>query len=689
MTEKEKGKISIDIQEYEDFILTPDNAVESSTGKGTLNIHNTSEHNRLWNVELTIDELTLASNLVKINKKDALEPNVIWNFDYQIPNLLKPILRLEEIIDTSLEDEGINHNFTQNANNFVSIQLLLENTTDNPIEKIELVKDIPDYLHELKVSREDIGKNNLDVSTRKLAWSIDSLGPHETAHLEIKGRTEIKDSADKSGNDIKVDYKSFKVSRTGLVPSIRALTDTMTGIDSEEDDSKPGWWNCVLEFENESEYELTIQSVKVSHKITTGQEVIVDIKPDVIVAPKAEWTHSFSLNSVNVPELSPELVFTPNYSIREQINGHITKTASTFQVIETFVEKNINPATVNANANTQMEFTNSITNKGTASIESIELKDTIPRDFEVPELIDIVAYIANAQGDKIMSVGPENCQLSISPQDKVLQNSHDIKMVYTGLNKEFKPGCQLVVKYPIMARNPQPNVAYETPVLTTSFTTPRGPGYDRATESMPLIGIAYVKRKINTAKSISPSGIKGVFSIKIKIRNKGGVELQNLTVEEIIPAGFTAQEFRPDNLKPEFIEEGSNGNSKIRWHIDILNPGDSLKLDYNCHGVGDFPRYEPSIIVAETESMKGIAARKIAPAPAEAPAPDEEPSVDSGPQIVSDSSQSIGESRQVCPKCQSIKVSTKEDRTNPISYIGGTPIYGKLFYCRSCGQEWK
>ena len=236
-------------------------------------------------------------------------------------------------------------------------------------------------------------------------------------------------------------------------------------------------------------------------------------------------------------------------------------------------------------------------------------RSTIPRDFEPPSVEQISLTIVSPSGDKIKSLGKDNAPISITPDDKDTKASHSISIPLKDLNDWFKPGCKLLMEYPIIARNPQPNVVYETPVETISYTKPKGPGYSDKPVQLPIIGIKYVKRKVKTAKSISPAGKEGAFNVVIKISNQGGVEIENISVVEEIAAGFTAGEFKPEDSKPEYKEEGAN--KKLIWKIARLNPDESVKFQYVSEGQGEYPRTEPEVIIAEPDSLK----REKAPAP--------------------------------------------------------------------------
>ena len=45
------------------------------------------------------------------------------------------------------------------------------------------------------------------------------------------------------------------------------------------------------------------------------------------------------------------------------------------------------------------------------------------------------------------------------------------------------------------------------------------------------------------------------------------------------------------------------------------------------------------------------------------------------------------EGRKTCRKCGSFEFNTVEDKTKPLHYVSGTPIYAKKSICKKCGSE--
>ncbi|MCP4763684.1 MAG: hypothetical protein GY870_18075 [archaeon] len=606
MTENQIKKIKIDISEREIVTLDNQGGVQKITGNATLNVINSSEKNRLWNLKLKLDNTDVYTNLPKEANNESLEPKNNWEIPFDLLNQKEPILKLTEIIDTSKNEEGINEHFYLNTTDTITITIKVQNITEKSIQDIELKKQIPLYLKNLSIIKSE-GNPELDVQSKSLIWKIPNLDPNSSNSIVIEGITEITDSTEKTGNIIDVTYKSIDNLCSGINPHITALTNNMSGIDQEEDGSVPGKWNCELEVENESDFELTLLKSQIDHKITTGEETIVNLEPNAIINPNNSWSHSFSVEgSPSVPQLTSKIDITANYTVFKEIFGKINQLAKKFTVLETSIVKNITPPTVKANANTDIKITNTIENKGTAKIDKILLKDVIPKDFEPPTVEKINLAIFSGNGDKIANLTNENAPISIVPDDIDITKEHNIEVNFFSLENMFIPGNKIVMEYPIIARNPQPNIKYETPITINSNTLPVGAGYMDKPDILPIIGIQYVQRKVKTMKSISPAGKEGAFAVSIKISNKGGVELENISVIEEIPSGFSVGEYQPSDLKPEYREEGAG--AVVTWQISRLDAGQSIKLKYTSEGTGEFPRTEPRVIIAESESIKSSSA---------------------------------------------------------------------------------
>jgi hypothetical protein len=186
----------------------------------------------------------------------------------------------------------------------------------------------------------------------------------------------------------------------------------------------------------------------------------------------------------------------------------------------------------------------------------------------------------------------------ITPSDQDFSHKHQIFVELFNLSNEFTPGNQIIISYPLLARNPRPptETKYMTPVKIEINSTIEGQSFVRSPEEEPELKVRYVKRKLKTLKSVRPGLTEGEFSIGIRVQNKGDVELENVLVKDIIPANFNLTEFTPPaGVTHEVVQVGDLSELHVR--LGEIKGGASVNINYNCSGSGDYNRSEPIVIV--------------------------------------------------------------------------------------------
>ncbi|TFF85328.1 MAG: hypothetical protein EU518_01385, partial [Promethearchaeota archaeon] len=436
----------------------------------------------------------------------------------------------------------------------------------------------------------------IDEGNKKvLNWNIESIPPEEIAILEIKFDTMIDNNELQSLGATKITYLAENTKLSMIDPKIRGLTDSLSGITTDEA-ATPGTWECNVEFINESEFKIKLEKVEASHKITTGTETIVSENPNIALDPDNSWDFDFKVESENIPQFESSVIFTPLYEIVTRVIGEINKEATYYPVIRAEIGKTILPSEVDAYANTDMKIENQIVNSGTANIDSLIIKDSIPKDFIPPEEKNIKLVLEGSEGEIEVHEREEFMEsFIISPQDQNPDSQHQLTIKLKNLNNQFKPNTKLKYSYPIKAKNPTPETKYLTPIEIHVNSANKGSFYIKSPELEPEIKIKYVKRKLKTLKSIRPGINEGEFDISVRVQNKGNVELENLVVKDQIPDGFNLTDLNPKDLDYEVNQEG--GKSELNIKIRELSAQEAVSIKYICAGSGEYPRTEPQVIV--------------------------------------------------------------------------------------------
>lgn len=593
--------IIVDITENEKTLLDGQLNQKEIKGNGKILIKNPSQKSRLWNLGCDLKEIvntTISSRELDVG---ILNPTQEHKSEYEVQNLKEPSLKVVDIFDTTTSiSDKVNNSFLFETENKCKLKLVLTNPLDIPISNIKVKREIPSFFQEIEILNPNIGVAGIieESELRFLSWDIVSLDGQQKAELELTCTVNLKDSDVKALGTLDVTYLINNYKLTMLNPEVRGLTDSMSGIDRDEG-SQPGMWDCSVEFINESEFQVRIENVKVLQKITTGTENVVSQAPNRLLNPEQSWDYDFQVESKDVPELSSSIEFTTLFVVLTRVVGEINKESTVYPVLRANVNKSINPPEVDAYANTDMVIENTIVNNGTSIIGAINILDEIPQDFVPPLINQVKVTLGNID---ISSRTDFTKKLELAPNDQSPDSKHQIIIELFNLSSEFIQGAKLIVSYPLKARNPRPptETLYKTPVNIEINSPVEGNLFIKSPDMEPEIKVKYVKRKLKTLKSIKPGTSEGEFSISLRIQNKGNVELENIIVKDKIPRGFNLTNINIDDYNVVKIGE----ESELQVKIAELKGNESLNLNYTCSGQGDYPRYEPEIIVQGREGSE-------------------------------------------------------------------------------------
>jgi hypothetical protein len=585
--------IIIDITDEEEPLLDGKLNIKEIKGKGTVLVKNPSKTSRLWNSVLDLKEV-VNTDADKVMEMGIINPGKHFEKKYTIENLEQPCLQLGEIFDTNREiPDKVNNVFLYNEPNLCMLTIKLKNTLDKPISDIKVVRTLPEFTDKFEIGANETGDVQINEEGAKtiITWTIDSIGANGEALLELKFKSIIKSVEEKELGPTNITYLVRDNQLTMMDPEIRGLTDSLSGVTTDESAS-PGTWDCNVEFINDSEFKVKLEKVNVNQNVPTGSEEIVSETPDLTLNPDGSWDFDFQAESDNVPELESSIEFTTLYKVVTRVKGDLTKEPTIYKVINANVEKEIKPPEVNAYANTDMTIENTISNIGSAPIEFLRITDEIPEDFIPPEIKDIKLRLFG-KTDTIEIHNRDDFVKNIkkAPDDISPEKAHTIHIELMKLADSFKPNIEFKMIYPLLAKNPKPETRYNTPVEIGVNPPVKGKEFINTPDTEPEIKIKYVKRKLKTLKSIRPGASEGEFDISIRVQNKGKVELENIVVKDKIPSGFDVINLYPEELTHEVSQ------SKLTVQIAELEGNESISIKFTATGSGEYPRTEPNIIV--------------------------------------------------------------------------------------------
>ncbi len=488
----------------------------------------------------------------------ALNPGAQFEKDYDIQNLIEPNLKVVEEFDTDRElTDILNNTFLYETDNKCKLKLTIENPLNLPILDINIRRELPSLLQNLDLKKPNLGSAEIAVegTERVLIWKIESLDENSSTQLELECLANVKERKVQALGTLKITYLINGLKLTMFDPSIRGLTDSMSGV-SRDEGSSPGSWDCNVEFVNDSDFEVKLESVQVAFKSKASKENVVSQTPLSNLAPSGSWNFPFKIESQDVPDLSSEIEFTPLFEVIPRIIGEITKESTIYSVLSSDISKTISPPEVDAYANTNMTITNQVNNLGTAKIDLINVHDEIPADFIPPLTKQIKIELKNVSGVlDIISREEYVNKIAINPDDQNPDSKHLLKVSLRNLEKLMYANAQLMITYPVLAKNPKPGVKYSTPVELKANVFVKGKNLVMIPPQEPEIKIKYVQRKFKTLKSIKPGTAEGDFNITVRIQNAGDVELENIVINDKIPKGFKLTDFKKKNIVNNILKK--------------------------------------------------------------------------------------------------------------------------------------
>ncbi len=158
----------------------------------------------------------------------------------------------------------------------------------------------------------------------------------------------------------------------------------------------------------------------------------------------------------------------------------------------------------------------------------------------------------------------------------------DLKNGGTGM---FKPKSTLEFEYPIHSVNPARESTFSSEITYLANTFPISQELEFKPE-VPVVEAQHIRRKFRIGKEVVPFGDLGSYRIIITLENIGESKLYHITLLDKVPDSF---EYSQMSLQPQITDDV--GSDTLKWDVDMLEIGDKLEITYEITGTGS---YSPS-----------------------------------------------------------------------------------------------
>ncbi len=607
-------------------VLKADGTVEKMEATGLIGFYNPNKKNRVWDVDSYWDnlentDLAPREGLCHIDIYE-LEPGELRSKKYALKEV-EPLLRIEESVNAAPGKDTGPSVLMKDKETITKITVSVSNVSKTKLENITVEKELPGVLRGISDIEVDTGTHKKEGN--KVVWSGFSLDPNSTQSMSFKVAMSAKTIDPLITGDITASYVAPDMTVSGITfMGSDGYTKNVTWIDKDEIDMSPGRWNCAIEFENLSTFEILLREVEVYRQTAEEsifkkrsdrrQQLIVDEERlDVTLSPDTEnkWTKSFVFPDpkeepiMKLPSFGQKVDFSVKNMFLRELTGSVIMSGSEVTVAAMDLEKSFDRNEISAAETKPIITTLVVINTGSARFNDLIFEETIPPGFDVVDQDKIdLNLIRPVEGttelQKIQILRAAKVDL---PDEKDLKKERTLIVSLRDVQKQgnigaILPGDRVEVEYPLQPVTPEPGTEHTPPFTATADVLPpftEAAKFDVSVEEEKLTIKPYVWRKVRVGKSIQEGATKGEYAITIFYKNKlksgelalvtdEEASLPDITIHDILPEGFTLVSSDPNvsDQRPRLVEGKSF--TVLEWSIKDVPPDQMVEIKYSIKG---------------------------------------------------------------------------------------------------------
>ncbi len=623
----------VKIIENIDVELDHDANIESMDFQGKLSVENQSKKDRLWDIDLTLNNIestTLKSNEIKIRELGIDKDTNTYEEDFVIKGEIKNLLLVKEYVNTLPEADSVLNirdiesdllkakdktskagtkvkerstnveeeeeedystdggtaadEFSLQAfgisidkDNTVTFAIAMRSLFEKPIKNVRVTKNIPGDFSNPVVMDTSVGR--ADVEGKKIVWNIEKLMPETTVLLKFSCGISVNDITKRKTGTLEVTYEASSSFAEGLdIDKYDAYTRNKFYVDTLERDEEPGTWDCKLVFENPSEFVIQLFNADV-YSPDDESTKFVDIDPnDVQLLPAGAQWHSkkWKYESEDYPAFRKKLEFRVMPDFQTIVNGTVLISDVILEIASITGDMAYDIDQVPTFKEKDVIATLKMVNNGSAPLNEITVvQQYFNNEFQPPKADEIKLIWDGSEIDLDSN--------AVSFDGSVFKI--ELKDLRSSDNGIFVPEASLEFQYPIHCINPIQDAKFESEITYFTNTFPISQELEFSPE-VPVIEALHLRRRFRIGKEVVPIGALGNYKIILTVENIGTAPLQKLELLDKVPDSF---EYGTYSMKPKITDEV--GQDTLKWTIDKLLAEEKLEITYEINGTG---AYSPS-----------------------------------------------------------------------------------------------
>ena len=580
-------KLEGSLHEIETATLTADGEIVKQTVKGTLTINNPSSDDRIYDIDVILDNADstdIGGDHVSV---DELEAGKNYSMKYKVEGMR--MMALRERLDTNparSQERSLSVAHGEEGGP-IALEIEVENMSSVVLENVEVKRPVPS-----EITFDNTGLATMEGN--ELTWSVGSLAAGEKQVLSIEGKIVVSGTKTIKAGSASASYTAQSTLSNLNFKELDAFCRGFTYMRVREDE-RPDNWICKTIFENRSSFAVDLTKLQVRMK--GSNELLFDISDvEQDVLPNGKWeSDDRTVVATSEPDFTYDLSYTILPHAVRSTEGSMKLEENKFDVLEAKLSKKYSTTGLRSYRNQKVSASISLKNEGSATINLMRITDDIPGLFEAPDLETMKIKVAGKELEMEQYKAEISSGITLEKEHKSPDgDGHTLTMtIGTRGPLGLEPGKSIEISYDLIAPDPSPQNEKVVAPLRAEFSAERfGPVCGRDCPDAPSIKVIHNRRDFSAGKQAIPLGGKGRYEVLILFENNGDTALQDIYINDVIPQNFEIKDWyiKGANGKRDDCEittEDIDLGTQASWMVPMVGKGERLEVCFEIKGSGE------------------------------------------------------------------------------------------------------
>tara|TARA_B100000683_G_scaffold193946_1_gene187013 strand:- start:14832 stop:17642 length:2811 start_codon:yes stop_codon:yes gene_type:complete len=580
-------KLEGTLHEVETTTLNADGNIIKQNVKGTLTVNNPSADDRIYDIDVLLDNIDSTDIGGEHVSVDELEPSKNHTMSYKVNG--KQMMTLRERLDTNpsrSQERSMSVAISEDPG-AIALELEVENLATVDLHDVVVTRPLAS-----EMNFEMAGGAELDGGT--ITWTVGRLAAGEKQTIALEGTIAVSSTKAIKAGKATATYRADATVSSMAFRELDAFCRGFTYMRVREDE-RPDNWICQAIFENRSSFAVDLTKLQVSMK--GSDDLLFDIHDvDQDVTPNGKWeSEERTVMAQSEPDFTYQLSYTVLPKAMQTAEGTMTLEEKKLEVLEADVEKSYSTGSLRSYRSQKVQATMTLVNKGSSTINLMRITDDIPGIFEAPLPEQMTIKIDGKAIDDDQYKAEISEGITIEKEHRSPDGQGHTMMLTVGTRGPIglKPGKKIEITYPLTAPDPSPgNERVDAPARVEFSAERFGPICTREPSETPSIKVVHNRRNFSAGKQAIPLGGKGRYEVLILFENNGDTALSDLYINDVLPPQFEIKDWELKNASGKrddvtMTSEDGEGGLHIVWHVPKVEKGERLEVSFDIKGSGE------------------------------------------------------------------------------------------------------